>query len=316
MFNHDQFHDPEFRNLVRAARAVIAERVGRGIATSAERLAVAALDEMPDEDDDAAVRARPPLGRRSGRVLRHHPRGLPVPGQHHVGRRRPPPRQLRRQTDTARVGGHRLDAGGPRRRLEPAAPPSAARAARLGPRPPGSRRTAASGARRRHRPFTNRTSLVSPSGFVLPRRTVTSTPSPAAASATAAHRRALTSLGRIPAITASSRPRSRATSSDAAARPVTGGEDRGQVSRHEGARLAPATAAGGPPVAGEHPGGAFPGRAQLAGEAGPEVRRGGSGNMKRTPHHLARPSLPLGACLPRARSTATVNPPPCLVAAT
>ena len=28
----------------------------------------------------------------------------------------------------------------------------------------------------------------------------------------------------------------------------------------------------------------------------------------RTPHHLARPSLPLGACLPRARSTATVNP--------
>ena len=60
MFNHDQFHDPEFRNLVRAARAVIAERVGRGIATSAERLAVAALDEMPDEDDDAAVRARAP----------------------------------------------------------------------------------------------------------------------------------------------------------------------------------------------------------------------------------------------------------------
>ena len=57
MFNHDQFHDPEFRNLVRAARAVIAERVGRGIATPAERLAVAALDEMPDEDDDDAVRA-------------------------------------------------------------------------------------------------------------------------------------------------------------------------------------------------------------------------------------------------------------------
>ena len=37
----------------------------------------------------------------------------------------------------------------------------------------------------------------------------------------------------------------------------------------------------------------------------------GSGNMKRTPHHLARPSLSLGACLPRARSTAAVNPPPC-----
>ena len=60
MFDHDQFHDPEFRNLVRAARAVIAERVGRGIATPAERLAVAALDEMPDEDDDDAVRAWAP----------------------------------------------------------------------------------------------------------------------------------------------------------------------------------------------------------------------------------------------------------------
>ncbi len=44
-----------------------------------------------------------------------------------------------------------------------------------------------------------------------------------------------------------------------------------------------------------------------------KVRRGllGSGNMKRTPHHLARPSLSLGACLPRARSTAAVKPPPC-----
>ena len=35
MFDHDQFHDPEFRNLVRAARAVIAERVRRGVATPA-----------------------------------------------------------------------------------------------------------------------------------------------------------------------------------------------------------------------------------------------------------------------------------------
>ncbi len=51
---------PEVRNLVRAARAVIAERVGRGIATPAERLTVAALDEMPDEDDDDAVRAWAP----------------------------------------------------------------------------------------------------------------------------------------------------------------------------------------------------------------------------------------------------------------
>ena len=218
MFDPDQFHDPEFRSLVRATRAVIAERVHRGVASPPERLAVAALDEMPDEDDPAAVRAwapsaafrdavrsvvlatlalylgivesladeadregrrrrrrddalttwwplaaapwasevlrhRPPLGRRPGRVVRHHPRGLPVPGQHHVGRRRPPPRQLRRQPDTSRVGGYpRLDARRPRRRLGTAAPPSAARAARPGPRATGSRRTAASGARGRRRP--------------------------------------------------------------------------------------------------------------------------------------------------------------------
>ena len=36
------------------------------------------------------LRHRPALGRRPGRVVRHHPRGLPVPRQHHVGRRRPP----------------------------------------------------------------------------------------------------------------------------------------------------------------------------------------------------------------------------------
>ena len=60
MFNHDQFHDPEFRTLVLAARAVIAERVHRGVATPPERLAVAALDEMPDEEDPAAVRAWAP----------------------------------------------------------------------------------------------------------------------------------------------------------------------------------------------------------------------------------------------------------------
>ena len=60
MFDPDQFHDPEFRTLVRAARAVIAERVRRGAATPPERLAVAALDEMPDEEDPAAVRAWAP----------------------------------------------------------------------------------------------------------------------------------------------------------------------------------------------------------------------------------------------------------------
>ena len=40
--------------------AVIAERVHRGVASPPERLAVAALDEMPDEDDTAAVRAWAP----------------------------------------------------------------------------------------------------------------------------------------------------------------------------------------------------------------------------------------------------------------
>ena len=62
----------------------------------------------------------------------------------------------------------------------------------------------------------------------------------------------------------------------AATRPVAGGEDRGQVRRHEGARLATAAADGGPSVAGEHPGGALAGRALLAGEAGPEARRASS----------------------------------------
>ena len=60
MFDPDQFHDPEFRSLVRATRAVVAERVHRGVASPPERLAVATLDEMPDEDDPAAVRAWAP----------------------------------------------------------------------------------------------------------------------------------------------------------------------------------------------------------------------------------------------------------------
>ena len=60
MFDLDQFHDPEFRTLVQAARAVIAERVHRSVATSPERLAITALDEMPDEKDPAALRAWAP----------------------------------------------------------------------------------------------------------------------------------------------------------------------------------------------------------------------------------------------------------------
>ena len=58
------------------------------------------------------------------------------------------------------------------------------------------------------------------------------------------------------------------------ARPVAGGEDGGEVRGPERPRLPSAAIAGGPPVAGEDPGRPFPGRARLAGEAGPEARRG------------------------------------------
>ena len=60
MFDPEQLHDPEFRTRVQAARALIAERVQRGVATPAEHLAVVVLDEMPDEDDPDAVRAWAP----------------------------------------------------------------------------------------------------------------------------------------------------------------------------------------------------------------------------------------------------------------
>ena len=60
MFDPEQLHDPEFRTRVQAARALIAERVRRGVATTAEHLAVVVLDEMPDEDDPDAVRAWAP----------------------------------------------------------------------------------------------------------------------------------------------------------------------------------------------------------------------------------------------------------------
>jgi len=56
MFNHDQFHDPESGTSYGPPDAVIAERVGRGIAMPAERLGGDALDEMPDEEDPDAVR--------------------------------------------------------------------------------------------------------------------------------------------------------------------------------------------------------------------------------------------------------------------
>ena len=45
MFDPDQLHDPEFRTRVQAARALIAERIRRGVATPDEHLAGVVLDE-------------------------------------------------------------------------------------------------------------------------------------------------------------------------------------------------------------------------------------------------------------------------------
>ena len=57
-------------------------------------------------------------------------------------------------------------------------------------------------------------------------------------------------------------------------RPVAGSEEGRQVRRPERPRLSSAAFDGGPPVAGEDPGGGFPSRARLTGEAGREARRG------------------------------------------
>ena len=73
-------------------------------------------------------------------------------------------------------------------------------------------------------------------------------------------------------ITASRRPRSRATSSDSKPRPrrrglVAGGEDGRQVSRPERPRQPRPRSAAVRRVAGKDPGRPVPGRARLAGEA-------------------------------------------------
>ena len=55
----------------------------------------------------------------AGRVVRHHAAGFPVAGEHHVGGRRAPARQLRRQPDAPRMRGDpALYASSPRRRRE------------------------------------------------------------------------------------------------------------------------------------------------------------------------------------------------------
>ena len=158
-------------------------------------------------------RHSPAFGGRTGRVVRHHPARLPVPGEHHVGGRRAPAREAPTPARPARSG------RSPARRRRPgpppgtAAPPSSARAARRGPSAPGSRRPAGSGSRGRRRP--SRT-------------------------------------GRP-----SSRPPVRLAPADGDQHPVAVGRV-GDVG----------------PAEGENPGGAFPGRARLPGEAGPEARPG------------------------------------------
>ena len=94
MFDPDLLYDPEFRTRVQAARALIAERVRRGVATPTEQLAVAVLEEMPDEDDPDAVRAWAPSARlpRGGSLGRaRHPR--PLRRHRRDARRRSRPRR-------------------------------------------------------------------------------------------------------------------------------------------------------------------------------------------------------------------------------
>ena len=195
IFDPDLLHDPEFRTRVRAARALIAERVRRGVATPAEHLGCRrprrdarrgrpetrcghgrprppsamrfARPRSPPSPSTSAssrpsptkptettattrrctdgwtwdggrptagqvgssevLRHRPALGRRPGRVVRHHPRGLPVPGQHHIrsstrhAASAPTPDLTRAEWAVTRVS----TPGRPGRRPGTAAPPSA-----------------------------------------------------------------------------------------------------------------------------------------------------------------------------------------------
>ena len=104
-------------------------------------------------------------------------------------------------------------------------------------------------------PFTNRTSRGA--GFVLPRRTVTSTPSLAGRLGDVAPEEGAHLATPQPRDEEQHRRASGATfvgldAAAAATWPVAGGEDRGQVRRYERVRLAPTATAGGPPVARQH----------------------------------------------------------------
>ena len=165
MFDPEQLDDPEFRSRVQAARALIAERVRRGVATPAEHLAVVdlarttAMTARRCTDVDCGWRAAG-CARLGSEVLRHRPasrRSVDVP--HRVSSDARPTRAEWAVTRASTPAGRAERPG-------TAAPPSAARAAPRGPWAPDSP-AARSVPGRRRRP---------PSRFVFPRRTVTPSP--------------------------------------------------------------------------------------------------------------------------------------------
>ena len=256
---------PSSRPLALAARAVIAERVRRGIATPDERLVVAALDEMPDENDPAAVRAWTlelyvgiveALADQADQAaaagggeddalitvvrLRLHPTGASEVLRHSppLGRRpgrvsAPPSERSFSSRPASRRSSTRPGSSAPSPAPHGPSGRSPARRRPHGP-PPGT--AAPPSAARAARPGPRAPG---------PRRTATNIP---AAAATSAHRRTLTSLRRIPAM--KERPRSTTTSSDSTPRPL-------------------AALTGGPPVSPRGPGPFVP-------RQGSARRRGGA----------------------------------------
>ena len=190
-----------------------------------------------------------------------------VPRPRHRARRSPQPSSAppadaprlvssRFQPDAAHVGGHVRDAVGLGRRLEPQPHPfgesGTTRSSSAGlARARGVRRARATP------PSTHRTSRVSPSWFVFPRRTVTSTPLPAAGSSTSARPSALTFAPPHPGHKGedrdddgSRRPRSMATSLGLAAAParlVAGGRTAARSAAPNG-RARPRPSAGSRPA--------------------------------------------------------------------
>ena len=133
--------------------------------------------------------------------------------------------------------------------------------------------------------FTNRTSFVSPSWFVLLRRTVTSTPSPSVVSTTSDQRRVLTLAAAHSGHEQQSSDHRIETptlegdllgldATPAPTRPTAGGEHGRQVRDPERLRLASPPIGGGPPVPGQHPDRPLASGSGLAGQLRAEARRG------------------------------------------